>query len=131
MARAVSVKCRAAAMESRGAGVESGEGGHSTGSHESAPPSVLRSQTVSVTSREFNQDVGKAKRAAEYGPVTITDRGRPAFVLMKHEDYLRLSGGTKSLVDMLADDRPEADFDFEFPRLSGDWGLRIPDFSED
>lgn len=84
-----------------------------------------------ISSRVFNQDVGKAKRAAEDGPVVITDRGKPAFVLLKHEDYVRLSGRKKSLVDMLADDRPEADFDFEFPRLSDDWGLRIPDFGED
>jgi len=89
------------------------------------------SRTASVTSRELNQDVGKAKRAAQLGPVTITDRGRPAFVLMKYEDYLRLSGRPKSLADMLADNRPEADFDFEFPRLGDDWRLRIPDFSED
>jgi prevent-host-death family protein len=97
------------------------------GFQEDAPPSGV----ATVTSREFNQDVGKAKRAAAAGPVTITDRGRPAFVLMKYEDYERLSGRRKSLVDMLADDRPEADFDFEFPRLSDDWGLRIPDFSDD
>lgn len=84
-----------------------------------------------VSSREFNQDLAKAKRAAKQGPLTITDRGKPAYVLMKHEDYLRLSGHRKSLVDMLADDRPEADFDFEIPRLSDDWGLRIPDFSDD
>ena len=84
-----------------------------------------------MSSREFNQDLARAKRAAKQGPVTITDRGKPAYVLMKHEDYLRLSGRRKSLVDMLADDRPEADFDFEFPRLSDDWGLRIPDFGDD
>ncbi|MGH6925870.1 MAG: type II toxin-antitoxin system Phd/YefM family antitoxin [Propylenella sp.] len=84
-----------------------------------------------MSSREFNQNLAKAKRAAKQGPLTITDRGKPAYVLMKHEDYLRLSGRRKSLVDMLADDRPEADFDFEFPRLSDDWGLRIPDFSDD
>jgi hypothetical protein len=50
---------------------------------------------------------------------------------MKYSDYERLSGRRESLVDMLADDRPEADFDFEFPRLSDDMGLRIPDFSDD
>jgi prevent-host-death family protein len=103
----------------------------SPGFSEDAPQPGVTTSVGTVTSREFNQDVGKAKRAAEKGPVTITDRGRPAFVLMKYEDYLRLSGQRKSLVDMLADDRPEADFDFEFPRLSDDWGLRIPDFSED
>ena len=28
-----------------------------------------------ISSRAFNQDVGKAKRASVYGPVFITDRG--------------------------------------------------------
>jgi hypothetical protein len=31
---------------------------------------------ISLTSREFNQDVARAKRAANQEPVTITDRGR-------------------------------------------------------
>ena len=30
-----------------------------------------------MSSREFNQDTSGAKRAAEHGPVYITDRGRP------------------------------------------------------
>ncbi len=34
-----------------------------------------------ISSREFNQDTSKAKKAAEKGPVYITDRGRPAHVL--------------------------------------------------
>ena len=84
-----------------------------------------------MSSREFNQDLAKAKRAAKQGPVTITDRGKPAFVLMKHQDYLRLSGQEKSIVDVLRQDGPEADFDFDPPRMSDDMGLRIPDFSED
>ena len=33
---------------------------------------------TTMTSREFNQDAGGAKKAAEKGPVIITDRGRPA-----------------------------------------------------
>ena len=37
-----------------------------------------------ITSREFNQDVSKAKRAALKGPIFITDRGRPAHVLLHH-----------------------------------------------
>lgn len=84
-----------------------------------------------ISSREFNQDLAKAKRAAKQGPLIITDRGKPAYVLMNYEDYALLTRSKKSLVDVLADDRPEADFDFEFPRLSDDWGLRIPDFDED
>jgi prevent-host-death family protein len=86
-----------------------------------------------ISSRELNQDVGKAKRAAEQGPVVITDRGRPAYVLLSYADYLRrlLPEQKETLFDMLRDDRPGADFDYEFPRLSDDMGLRIPDFSED
>ncbi|PCJ47276.1 MAG: prevent-host-death protein, partial [Gammaproteobacteria bacterium] len=35
-----------------------------------------------LSSREFNQDTGRAKKEALDGPVYITDRGRPAFVLL-------------------------------------------------
>ncbi len=84
-----------------------------------------------MSSREANQSFGKAQRAANEGPLTITNRGKPAYVLMKHEDYVCMSGRQRSLADMLADHRPEADFDFEFPRLSDDLELRIPDFSDD
>lgn len=44
-----------------------------------------------VSSREFNQDVSAAKRAAEREPVIVTDRGKPAYVLMTIEEYRRLS----------------------------------------
>ncbi len=70
-----------------------------------------------MSSREFNHDIGKAKRAAEDGPVVITDRGKPAFVLLKHEEYQRLAGPEESIVDLIRQDGPEADFDFEPPRL--------------
>lgn len=84
------------------------------------------SQTFS--SREVNQDFGKAKRAAEAGPVTITNRGRPAYVLMKHEDYARLTcpPEKKTLFDLIGQYGPEHDFDFDPPKL--EIGLRIPDF---
>lgn len=90
---------------------------------------MQRTSTESIiSSREFNQDLGKAKRAAKAGPVVITDRGKPAFVLMKHEDYTRLSGTPpkRTLFDMLAQDGPEADFDFDPPKLN--IVLRIPEF---
>lgn len=69
-----------------------------------------------VSSREFNQDTGKAKQAAKDGPVIITDRGRPAHVLMSFKEYQRLTGGTRSIVDMIAMDDPE-DIAFEAPVL--------------
>lgn len=69
-----------------------------------------------MTSREFNQDVARAKRAANEGPVIITDRGRPAYVLMRHDLYRRLSSRGASLRSLLADPESE-DVDFEPPRL--------------
>lgn len=75
---------------------------------------------TTLTSREFNQDTSRAKKAAAKGPVFITDRGRTAHVLLTIEDFLRLSGGSLSLADALA--QPEADFEFEPPRITGPIG---------
>lgn len=70
---------------------------------------------TTVTSRNFNQDVAGAKRAALAGPVFITDRGKPAHVLLSIEDYRRFSGQHRSLVDALS--MPGlADVEFHPPR---------------
>ncbi len=93
---------------------------------------------TTMTSREFNQDTARAKRAAKKGPVRITERGRPAYVLLTQEEYEALTAGRDSgasgeagkfvsLAEALADNRPEADFDWEPPRLSG-FSLKVPDF---
>lgn len=70
-----------------------------------------------LSSRDFNQDTGAAKRAAKEGPVFIMDRGRPAYVLMTVEDYRRLSGTPKSLADALGM-REGGDIEFEPPRFT-------------
>lgn len=58
---------------------------------------------TTVTAREFNQDVSAAKRAAAQGPVIVTDRGKPAFVLLTIEDYRRRTvTQERDLVDRLA-----------------------------
>jgi len=57
---------------------------------------------TTMTSREFNQDASRAKRAAEAGPVFITDRGRPAHVLLTADAYRALAGNGASLADVLA-----------------------------
>jgi len=73
---------------------------------------------TNLTSREFNQDASGAKKAAINGPVFITDRGRPAHVLLSIEEYQRLTGNLQSIVDLLA--MPNADdIDFEPHKLSG------------
>ena len=61
---------------------------------------------TTLTSREFNQDASRAKKAAEKGPVFITDRGRPAHVLLSIDDYQKLTGGQANIIDLL--DMPEA-----------------------
>jgi len=72
---------------------------------------------TTLTSREFNQDTSRAKKAAERGPVFITDRGRPAHVLLTIEDYQRLTGGNMSLCEALAQPG-EAGFEFDPPRIA-------------
>lgn len=54
-----------------------------------------------MTSREANQDFSRAKREAKSGPVIITERGRPANVLMSYEEYRRLIGRRTNIVDAL------------------------------
>lgn len=47
-------------------------------------------------------DVSAAKRATADGPVFITDRGRPAFALLKIDDYFRIAGQSEpSLLDAM------------------------------
>ena len=81
---------------------------------------------TTVTSRELNQDIGRAKRAARAGPVFITDRGKPAHVLLSIEDYRRLAGQGRSLADALS--MPGlAGIDFDPPRVHLE--IRPPDLS--
>jgi hypothetical protein len=74
---------------------------------------------TTLTSREFNQDTSRAKKAAGDGPVFITDRGRPAHVLLSFDQYLELSGGRGNIVEQLAMPGVE-DIEFDPPALSGD-----------
>jgi len=57
---------------------------------------------TTLSSRQFNQDSSKAKKAAEAGPVFITDRGRPAHVLLTFNEYRKLTGGRTKIADLLA-----------------------------
>lgn len=56
---------------------------------------------TTITSRDFNRDVSAAKRAAEQGPVTITDHGRPSHVLLTADEFDRLSGRKEPMGDRL------------------------------
>lgn len=66
------------------------------------------------TSRDFNQRVTEAKKAAQDGPVFITDRGEPKHVLLSIEAYQALLHRAPSIVDLLAYNH---DVEFEPPKL--------------
>lgn len=70
---------------------------------------------TTLTSREFNQDTSRAKKSALEGPVFITDRGKPAHVLLSIEEYRRITGKGRSIIDALS--MPGlADIEFDPPR---------------
>ena len=71
---------------------------------------------TTITSREFNQDVSKAKRTSANGPVFITDRGKPAHVLLTLVEYEEITNQGESIVDLLA--MPDvADIEFNPSRI--------------
>jgi prevent-host-death family protein len=75
---------------------------------------------TTFSSREFNQDTSRAKKAAERGPVIITDRGKPSHVLMTIEEYRKITGNKENILELLA--MPEAaEIEFEPPRLGGNF----------
>jgi prevent-host-death family protein len=71
---------------------------------------------TTISSREFDQDTSRAMNASASGPVFITDRGKPAYVLLSIEEYRRVSGQRRNIMDALA--MPGlADIEFDPPRF--------------
>ena len=80
---------------------------------------------TTLTSRELNQDIGRAKRAAKLGPVVVTDRGKPAHVLLSVSEYRRLTTSGRTLAEALG--MPEAtDIEFDPPKVQIE--ARVPSF---
>ena len=77
---------------------------------------------TTMTAREFNRDVSAAKREASRGPVVITDRGEPAYVLLSIDEYRRFGERGASLVERLSMDE---DLDIEFEPVGIE--LRVPE----
>ena len=71
---------------------------------------------TTISNREFDHDVSKARRAALNGPVFITDQGRPAHVLLNINEYQKIAEKKKSIVDLLSMPGFE-EIEFEPPRL--------------
>jgi PHD/YefM family antitoxin component YafN of YafNO toxin-antitoxin module len=78
-----------------------------------------------MTAREFNQHVSRAKKAASKGPLIITERGKPAYVLMRHDEFIA-GAQRRRAIDVLSDPTASDD-DVAFPRLGV--ALRAPDLS--
>jgi prevent-host-death family protein len=57
---------------------------------------------MQISSRQFNQNVGQAQRAAQNEPVFITNRGIPTYVLLTKADYDRLIQSQPNLAELLA-----------------------------
>lgn len=81
---------------------------------------------TTLSSREFNQDTGRAKRAAKEGPVFITDRGQTSHVLLSIDEYRKLAFKGKNLAEALAHPA-SAHIEFDLPGVR-DFTLKIPDF---
>jgi len=76
-----------------------------------------------IGSREFNQDVSRAKRLAIDEPVFVTDRGKPTHVLLSIDAYRQLVGKSDTISDLLASSEPitvEPDW-----RAAGPWARRV------
>lgn len=73
-----------------------------------------------MTSREFNQNTSLAQRYAQTTPVIITNRGKPAYVLVKYEDFDKPQvRPQKTIADALADISPDcADIELPIPPRS-------------
>jgi len=75
---------------------------------------------TTLSSREFNQKVGYAKKAAQKGPVFVTARGRTTHVLLDVEEYRKITGKERTLTEILHyPPLAQVDDDFEFPRIDG------------
>ncbi|WP_112813032.1 type II toxin-antitoxin system Phd/YefM family antitoxin [Brucella pseudogrignonensis] len=81
---------------------------------------------TTLSSRELNHDVTRAKKATKSGPVFITDRGKPSHVLLSFDDYQQLTKQRRSIVEALA--MPGlAEIEFEPPLVN--IGIRPADLS--
>lgn len=81
---------------------------------------------TTISSREFNHNISRAKTASRKGPVFITDRGRPMHVLLSFEDYQGLLRTGPTMSELLAMPGGE-DIEFDPPKM--EMMLRIPDLS--
>jgi prevent-host-death family protein len=77
---------------------------------------------TTISAREFNHDVSAAKRAAAHEPLIITERGTPSYVLLSIDEFRRLTGQERGIVEWLS-----MDDDVEFETEPLDLKLTVPE----
>ncbi len=65
---------------------------------------------LTMSSREFNHDIGKAEKSSHTNPVIITERGKPTHVLLSYDDYQQMMNAQPKITDLLS---LAVDVDFE------------------
>lgn len=73
-----------------------------------------------VSSREFNQSVSLIKKDSDNGPIFITDRGKPSYVLLSITDYNNLIGKKEDIVSLLGM-KEVGNIDFEVPKKNSNF----------
>ena len=73
---------------------------------------------ASMSSGDFNQNPSKAKKAANEGPLVITEHGEARYVLVRYNDFKDHWRKTKSLYDALNHMSSGFDDDFTPERAS-------------
>ncbi|RDH46214.1 type II toxin-antitoxin system Phd/YefM family antitoxin [Zooshikella ganghwensis] len=73
-------------------------------------------QKRTFTTHELNQNPSEAKAASQFGPVFITEQGKPTHVLLTIDDYEQLTQQEPSILDLLKMPEDE-DFDFEASKI--------------
>ena len=71
---------------------------------------------TSLSIQELGRDIAQAMKAAEEGPVFITEDGKPVHVLLTINMYHQIKEGPKNVAELLAIPEGE-DIEFEPPRL--------------
>ena len=59
-------------------------------------------ETTTFSGPDLGRRVGEARRAADRGPVFITEQGRPTHVLISMSLYRRLTATRPGIADLLA-----------------------------
>lgn len=57
---------------------------------------------TTISNRKLKHNLRRATKAAQTGPVFITDRGQPAYVLLSFDDYQRLIGKGRNILHALS-----------------------------